>query len=136
MDAALAEIADAYMRWVADGDPAIKELCSAEFHDNVSGLGVSVFDVVGGWFDSSFSDRRVEHHASMTDEHRVLVWFTMYGVHVGNGFPRMTDLVVAGANVVWPQVHILGVDGGRVVEHWAVRDDLVMLESTQPGRND
>ncbi len=120
------------MRWVVDGDPAIKDFCSTGFHDNVSGLGVNVFDVVGGWFDSSFSDRRVEHHATMTADDRVLVWFTMYGVHIGNGFPRLVDLDVVGADVLWPQVHILRVDDGKVVEHWAVRDDLTMLESTQP----
>jgi len=130
------EIADAYLRWVADGDLAIKDLCSPDFHDNVSGLGVNVFDIVGGWFESSFADRRVEHHGTMSDDQRVLVWFTMRGVHIGNGFPRMTDLAVTGAAVVWPQVHILRMDGGRILEHWAVRDDLVMLESTQAPRSD
>lgn len=131
-----AEIADAYMRWVAEGDQSITDLCSPEFHDNVSGMGVSVFDVVGGWFEASFSDRRVEHHATMTDDERVLVWFTMHGVHIGNAFPRMVNLDVAGEDVVWPQVHILRVERGKLVEHWAVRDDLVMLESTQRRQRD
>jgi hypothetical protein len=73
-------------------------------------MGVSVFDVVGGWFEESFSDRRVEHHATMTDDDRVLVWFTMHGVHIGNAFPRMVNLDVSGEDVVWPQVHILRVE--------------------------
>jgi hypothetical protein len=124
-------VADAYLRWVADGDLTIKDLCSPQFHDNVSGLGPEVFEVVGGWFAESFADRTVEHHATMSDEDRVIVWFTVRGVHVGNGFPRMRDLPVNGADVVWPQVHILRSEGDRLVEHWAVRDDLVMLESTQ-----
>jgi predicted ester cyclase len=131
MDASPAEIADAYVRWVEHGDLTIKDLCSPQFHDNVSGFGPEVFDVVGRWFDESFADRTVEHHATMSDGDRVIVWFTVRGVHVGNGFPRMRDLPVNGADVVWPQVHILRSEGGRLVEHWAVRDDLVMLESTQ-----
>jgi len=130
MNASPAEIADAYMRWVGDGDLAIKDLCSPEFHDNVSGLGTDVFDVVGRWFEESFSDRRVDHHLTMADGDRVVVWFTMNGVHVGNAFPRMVDLTVLGETVGWPQVHILRVEKGQVLEHWAVRDDLVMLEST------
>lgn len=131
MDPDPAAIADAYMRWIAEDDPSIKEHCSPDFHDNVSGMGVNVFDVVGGWFAASFSDRRVEHHATMTDDDRVLVWFTLYGVHIGNAFPRMVDLEIKGADIVWPQVHMLRLEEGKAVEHWAVRDDLVMLESTQ-----
>ena len=131
MDRTRTEIADAYLRWVTERDLAIKGLCSPDFHDNVSGMGVEVFDVVGAWFEQSFSNRRVEHHASLADGDRLVVWFTMHGVHVGNGFPRMVDLAVSGADVVWPQVHILRVQDGKVHEHWAVRDDLVMLESTQ-----
>ncbi|WP_182376005.1 hypothetical protein [Nocardioides sp. WS12] len=110
MDAAHAEIADAYMRWVADGDLSIKDHCAPEFHDNVSGQDVNVFDIVGGWFAASFSDRTIEHHATMADRDRIIVWFTFRGVHIGNGFPRMVDLEVQGAQVVWPQVHILRVE--------------------------
>jgi predicted ester cyclase len=136
MDAALAEIADAYMRWVADGDPSIKHLCSPEFRDNVSGMGVNVFDIVSGWFAASFSDRSIEHHTTMTDGERLIIWFTFHGVHVGNGFPRMVDLKVDGAAVAWPQVHILRVENGKVHEHWAVRDDLAMLDSTRRPKPD
>ena len=131
MDPTRTDIADAYMRWVAEGDQWVKNLCSAEFHDNVSGMGISVFDVVGGWFEASFADRRVEHHGTMTDEDRIMIWFTMRGVHIGNAFPRMVDLDIAGADVIWPQVHIFRTEQGKLVEHWAVRDDLIMLESTQ-----
>ena len=53
MDAALAEIADAYcVRWLT----AIhrSKILRPEFRDNVSGLGIDVFDIVGGWFATSF----------------------------------------------------------------------------------
>jgi predicted ester cyclase len=43
----------------------------------------------------------------------------------------MVNLDITGEDVVWPQVHILRVERGKCVEHWAVRDDLVMLESTR-----
>ena len=64
----------------------------------------------------------------MTDGDRVLVWYTQYGTHVGNGFPRMAGLPVTGAEVAWTQIHILRVHGNKAVEHWAVRDDFGMLE--------
>jgi hypothetical protein len=65
-------------------------------HGNVSGqTGLHIFDVVTGWLDSSFSGRRVEHRATMTDGDRVLVWYAQYGTHIGNGFPRMAGLCAA-----------------------------------------
>ena len=57
----------------------------------------------------------------MTDGDRLIIWFTFQGVHVGNGFPRMVDLKVDGAPVVWPQVHILRVENDKLYEHWAVQ---------------
>lgn len=66
--------------------------------------GLAIFLVVAGWFDANFSDRRVEHHATMTDGDRVLVWYTQYGNHIGNGFPRMADLAVTGAQIAWTPV--------------------------------
>jgi hypothetical protein len=123
------EIAAAYMRWVADGDPRIKGLCSPDFLDHVSGrAGHEIFDVVDEWFDVSFADRRVEHHATAIDGDRVLVWFTMHARHVGNGLPRLADLPINDAVVAWPQLHVLRVRGDMAVEHWAVRDDFGLVE--------
>jgi predicted ester cyclase len=64
----------------------------------------------------------------MTDGDRVLVWYTQYGTHIGNGFPRTAGLPVTGAEVGWTQVHVLRVKDGKAVEHRAVRDDFAMLE--------
>jgi hypothetical protein len=130
MDQQLAHaIADGYERWSGSSDPTVMQLFSPDVHDNVSGRsGLGIFDVVASWLDTSLADRRVEHHATMFDDERVMVWFTVHGRHVGNGFPRMAGCEVSGAEVAWPQLHVFRVDSGLVVEHWAVRDDYGMLE--------
>jgi predicted ester cyclase len=64
----------------------------------------------------------------MTDGDRVLVWYTQYGTHIGNGYPRMAGLPVTGAEVGWTEVHVLRAKDGKAVEHWAVRYDFAMLE--------
>ena len=125
------------MQWGLDGDPAVLELFSPEFHDHVSGqTGLHIFDVVAGWIEASFVNRRVEHHATMTEGDRVMVWYTQHGTHVGNGFPRMAGLPIKGAQVALTQVHIFRVDEDRVVEHWAVRDDYSMLEQIRDHADD
>lgn len=125
-------IADGYERWGATGDPAVKELFAADFVDNVSGRkGLEMFDEVDGWLDASFADRRIEHHATMWDDDRVMVWYTAHGRHIGNGLPRLDGFPVSGAEVSWPQLHVFRVEDGLVVEHWAVRDDYGMLEQIE-----
>src|SRR3954452_16731660 len=91
-----------------------------------------IFDVVGRWLDESFADRRIDHHATMVDGDRVMVWYTQYGRHIGNGFPRMRGHAVTGAQVSWPQLHVFRVQDGKVVEHWAIRDDYAMIEQLSP----
>ena len=68
-------IADGYERWADTGDQSVMELFSPNFYDNVSGQsGLAIFDVVAGWLEQSFTERRVEHHATMSDDDRVMVW--------------------------------------------------------------
>lgn len=136
MDRELAQaIADGYERWAATGDPSVKALFSPDFYDNVSGQrGLVIFDVIGRALDESFADRRIDHHATMFDDDRVMIWYTLYGRHIGNGFPRMRDCAVRGAEVAWPQLHVFRVHDGKVIEHWAIRDDYAMLEQlNRPG---
>ena len=57
------------------------------------------------------------------------MWCTARGRHIGNGFPRLKGLPVAGNRAAWPQVHIFRLADGLVVEHWAVRDDAAMLDA-------
>ena len=122
-------IADGYERWSSTGDQSVTALFSPDFYDNVSGQrGLAIFDVVWRWIEESYADRRVEHHATMFDEDRVMVWFTQHGRHVGNGFPRLRGCPITGAQVANAQLHVFRVQDGRVVEHWAVRDDYGMLE--------
>lgn len=130
MDQQLADaIAQGYELWTATGDRSVMNQFASDFIDNVSGQrGLAIFDVVGAWLDASFADRSVEHHATMFDSDRVMVWYTAHGRHVGNGFPRMAGLRVTGARIAWPQLHVFRVEQGLVVEHWAVRDDFGMLE--------
>lgn len=68
----------------------------------------------------------------MSDGDRVMVWYTQHGRHIGDGFPRLRGCTVTGAQVAWSQLHVFRVQDGKVVEHWAVRDDYGMLEQINP----
>lgn len=131
VDDELAEaIAAGYEECTISGDRSVLGLFAADVLDNVSGRrGFEIFDIIERWLNESFADRTVEHHATMFgDAERVVVWYTAYGRHVGNGFPRMAGMPVTDVVVAWPQLQVFLTKRGLVVEHWAVRDDFAMLE--------
>jgi hypothetical protein len=125
------QVADAYVRFMETGDRALLGLMSDEFLDHVSGQrGPKIWETVLGWLEESFADRVVEHHGTATtSDGRILVWATVTGRHVGSAFPWLGARPPSGRKVAWKQVHIFRGEAGRIVEHWAVRDDLRVLEA-------
>ena len=123
-------LADGYIAWLTHGDQTVMELFAPEFHDHVSQRGLEVFDVVAGWIDGSFSDRRGEVHAAMREGDRVMVWCTLHGTHIGNGLPRLRleEVPIRNRAATWDQVHFFRIADELVVEHWAVRDDYALVE--------
>ena len=119
---------------MASGDDAVMEMFSSAFFDNVSGRsGLDIFKVVRVWMDQSFDQRSAELHLVTHTEDTVVIWYTVRGRHIGNGFPRLVGRPVKGNAITWPQVHIFRLNDGLVVEHWAVRDDATLLDSVDAG---
>lgn len=69
------------------------------------------------------------HGSGTTDDGRIFVWVTVAGTHVGSAFPWLGDRPAGGRRVAWKQVHIFRTEADRIIEHWAVRDDLRVLEA-------
>ena len=119
-----------YADFMATGDESFLALFGEDFHDHVSDLrGEGIWLVVKRWLDESFADREVDVHSVATDEDLVLVWVTVMGTHVGSAFPWLGSRAASGRRVTWRQVHIFRLAVGTITEHWAVRDDLRVLEA-------
>ena len=125
------DVGAAYTDFLRGEPDALLALVDDEFLDNVSGQrGPGILHTVGAWLSDSFSDVEVDLHAlAKADDGRVLVWVTLHGTHIGSAFPFMASRPPTGGRVAWPQVHIFRIAGDRLVEHWAVRNDLRLLEA-------
>lgn len=79
------------------------------------------------WILSVFPDHRfdVEHIAA--DGETVAVLGTMVGTHEGD----LMGLAPTGRRVAARQSHWFRVEGGKLTEHWAVRDDLDMMRQLE-----
>ena len=91
--------------------------------------GLDTFAVVRGWVEESFADRSTELHPVTHNDDTAMIWCTTRARHVGSSHPRLRGLPVEGNEITWPQVHVFRFADGAVVERWAVRDDLALIES-------
>ena len=128
-------VAEAYARWIENGEPDFQAMMSPDLEDHVSGrIGPQTWDMVWGWIERSFDARRAELHGWGTlDDGRIAVWVSLHGKHVGSEMPWLGDRPPSGAEIVWSQLHVFAVEGDQLTEHWAVRDDLRVIEAVEGG---
>ena len=133
MDHATAQdLAESYIAFFTEGDMGFRTRFSPEFYDHASGQrGLETLDVVRGWIEETFADRSTELHLVTHTDDTVMAWYTSRARHVGSSHPRLRGVPVKGNVITWPQVHVFRFADGLVVEHWAVRDDLALLDSAK-----
>ena len=70
----------------------------------------------------------VEQHHLIGEGHLAAQHLTLHGTHQASTMPLLSRTPVTGRATAWTFIHIWRVDDGRIVEHWACRDDLGLLE--------
>jgi lactoylglutathione lyase len=63
-------------------------------------------------------------HDTVAEADRVVQRVTLSGTHIGSTMPLLAGLPAAGRPFRWDFIHIWRLDGERIAEHWACRDDL------------
>jgi len=129
-------VASAYVDFMTGRGERLFEFLDDDFFDNISQQrGPEIWRTVGDWLRGTFSDISVDlHSVAQDDDDRVLVWITLHGTHIGSSFPFMGGCPATGNRVAWPQVHVFRLAEDRIVEHWAVRNDLRVLEAIDQPR--
>ena len=70
----------------------------------------------------------VEQHHLFGEGDLVTQHLTLHGTHRASTMPLLADMPVTGRPTAWNFIHIWRVSGGQIVEHWACRDDMGLLE--------
>jgi predicted ester cyclase len=68
-----------------------------------------------------------EQHHLIADRELVVQHVTMHGTHRASTMPLLEGTPVSGRAVAWTFIHIWRVAGGLIVEHWACRDDMALV---------
>jgi lactoylglutathione lyase len=70
----------------------------------------------------------VEQHHLIGEGNLVAQHLTLHGTHRASTMPLLSGTPVTGRATTWTFIHIWRVAEGRIVEHWACRDDMGLLE--------
>ena len=106
---------------------AADELIAANFKNHAAPgapAGPASFKQLVTFYRSAFPDAQFTIEDVLADGEKVVMRNTFSGTHRG---PFM-GIAPTGRRVSQEQIHIVHVASGQVVEHWAVRDDLSLLQ--------
>jgi predicted ester cyclase len=123
-------LVEGYLRYMHDGDDSlVDEVFAEDCLDHVSGqTGRDIWRTVRAWSEATFADAHYDLTAIVSEGDRVVVWFTTHARHVGNAFPMLAGRPVTHREISWDHVHMFRIARGKLAEHWAVRNDLHLLQ--------
>jgi predicted ester cyclase len=74
----------------------------------------------------------LEQHHLIGEADLVVQHVTLHGTHRASTMPLLVDVPAGGRPAAWTFIHIWRVVEGMIVEHWACRDDMGLVEQLRP----
>jgi len=82
--------------------------------------------------EADLGPTELEQHHLICEGDFVVQHVTLHGKHRASTMPLLAGAPVTGRPAEWTFLHIWRVVDGMLVEHWACRDDLGLLEQLRP----
>jgi predicted ester cyclase len=114
-----------------DGDlSATERYLAPDFLNHVSGKrGIEDMQRIIRYVRAAFPDGRLEIDQEIAEGDLVALVVTSSGTHTGEVLHMPGGPIApTGRHVSWQSVRIYRIADGKIVEHWAVRDDLKLLQ--------
>lgn len=114
---------------VARQDPAaIEEFVAENLVNHAAGpQGRAGLNAIFATVNHDLAETSVETHHLFAQGDLVTHHMTLHGIHRASTMPLLQGVEPAGQAVRWTYVHIWRAEDGKLVEHWACRDDLGLL---------
>ena len=90
--------------------------------------GLETFKAILRGIRETFPDESTTIDDMIAEDDKVVVRATLKGTHQGSALPLFAGIKPAGRRVEWQFIHIFRVRDGKIVEHWAQRNDLEVRE--------
>ena len=113
----------------ASGSPVLDDLVAEDMVNHAAGpQGRSGLAQILSTIDHDLGPVTVEQHHLVGDGDVVAQHLTLHGTHRASTMPLLADVVPAGRPAAWTFIHLWRVADGMIVEHWACRDDMGLLD--------
>ena len=122
-------VGEMFRRGQAGDDTALDDLVAVDLVNHAAGLqGREGLRRILRTIDADLGPVAVEQHHLIGEGDLVAQHLTLHGTHRASTMPLLASATVAGRPVAWTFIHIWRVADGLIVEHWACRDDMGLLE--------
>ena len=111
------------------GDATALDLVAADMVNHAAGpQGREGLDRILRIINEDLGPVTVEQHHLIGEGDLVAQHLSLRGVHRASTMPLLAGAPVSGRATAWTFIHIWRVADGMLVEHWASRDDMGLLE--------
>ena len=125
-------VAELFRRQQSGDDTALDELVAADMVNHAAGpQGREGLRTILRTIDGDLGPVELEQHHLIGEGDLVAQHVTVRGTHRASTMPLLADTPVSGRRAAWRFIHIWRVADGMVVEHWACRDDMGLLEQVR-----
>jgi predicted ester cyclase len=129
-------VAEMFRRQREGDETVLDDLVAADMVNHAAGpQGREGLKSILRTIDVDLGPVTVEQHHLIGEGDLVAQHLTLHGVHRASTMPLLADIAVSAQSVTWTFIHIWRVAGGMIVEHWASRDDMGMVEQLQTRAN-
>jgi predicted ester cyclase len=124
------EVVDEMYRRQQAGDPTVlDDLVAVDMVNHAAGpQGREGLRDILRAIDNDLGPVSLEQHHLIGDGDLVAQHLTLHGTHRQSTMPLLDPVPVSGRSATWTFIHIWRVAGGLLVEHWACRDDMGLVE--------
>lgn len=122
-------VAELFRRQEEGDDTALDDLVAEGMVNHAAGpQGREGLKAILRTLEHDLGPVTVEPHHLIGEGDLVAQHVTLHGTHRASTMPLLTGTAVAGRPAAWTFIHVWRVAEGRIVEHWACRDDMGLLE--------
>jgi catechol 2,3-dioxygenase-like lactoylglutathione lyase family enzyme/predicted ester cyclase len=122
-------VEELYRRQQAADNAVLDDLVAVDLVNHAAGpQGRDGLRAILRTIELDLGPTRLQQHHLIGQRDLVVQHVTLHGTHRASTMPLLADLPVTGRPVAWRFIHIWRVADGMLVEHWACRDDMGLLE--------
>jgi lactoylglutathione lyase len=122
-------VAELFERQTAGDGTALDDLVAPDMVNHAAGAqGRDGLRLILRTIEHDLGPVTMEQHHLIGEGDVVAQHVTLRGTHRASTMPLLRSVPVADRQVEWTFIHIWRVVDGVIVEHWACRDDMGVLE--------